>query len=275
MDVNLEMYRAYLTEKERCDSTITQYIREARRFISETEDGKPMTKAKVIEYKEKLCSQYKLSSVNAKIAAVNSLLEYSGNSEMKVRYIKMQKRAYCSQNKMLTKSEYLRLLNFANKGGDERLSLILQTLGNTGIRVSELRYITVEAVKRGEAYIWLKGKNRVILIAGKLQHNLKKYIVRGGITSGAVFVTRGNKPLDRSNIWKMLKRLSEKAGIDGRKVFPHNIRHMFARCFYQKEKDIAKLADVLGHSNINTTRIYIITSGREHLKIIDALGLVI
>ena len=271
----LDMYKVYLEEKERCDSTIVQYLREAERFISELGDGEILTKAKVIAYKEKLCEQYRISSVNAKIAAVNSFLEYIGKSDIKVRCIRIQKQIYCSQKKELTRKDYLKLLRYAEKSGNERLSLILQTLGGTGIRVSELKYITVEAVERGEACILLKGKNRVILISGRLQKQLKHYITRKDIDAGPVFVTRNMKPLDRSNIWKMFKRLGERAGVENSKVVPHNIRHLFAKCFYDKEKDIAKLADVLGHSSINTTRIYIITSGYEHRRILDTLGLVI
>ena len=271
----LDMYRTYLVERERSASTIRQYVRDVESFLRETGDGGPMTKAKVIAYKEDLCGRYRISSVNTKLAAINSFLEFTGRSDMKVKCLKMQRRPYSPQEKELTKSEYLRLVDSAKRSGDERLALIVQTLGGTGIRVSELRYITVEAVRRGEAYVWLKGKNRVILIAGKLRKLLRGYISANGLVTGPVFVTRGRKPIDRSNVWKMLKRLGEKAGVEAAKIFPHNIRHLFARCFYEREKDIAKLADVLGHSSINTTRVYIITSGYEHRRMLDALGLVV
>lgn len=271
----LNMYRTYLVERERSVSTIRQYIRDVERFLRETGDCGPGTKAKVIAYKEDLCGRYRISSVNAKIAAINSFLEFTGRSDMKVKYLKVQRQLYCPRNKELTKSEYLRLLDFAKKSGDDRLYLMVQTLGGTGIRVSELRYITVEAVRKGEAYVWLKGKNRVILIAGKLRKLLRGYIASRGIVTGPVFVTRGRKPIDRSNIWKMLKRLGKHAGVEAAKIFPHNIRHLFARCFYEKEKDIAKLADVLGHSSIDTTRVYTATSGYEHRRMLDALGLVV
>ncbi len=174
--------------------------------------------------------------------------------------------------------EQVRVSPLDHSGGkkkNKKLSLLLQTICGTGIRVSELKYITVEALNQGEAVIRLKGKTRAILIPRKLQKKLREYVRHEKIVSGAVFITRTGRPLDRSNIWKMMKALCKEAGIDGRKVFPHNLRHLFARCFYSVNKDIAKLADILGHSSINTTRSYIISSGTEHRRRLDALGLVI
>ena len=274
----LEGYAAYLTEKERSRSTVNQYRRDVIAFISEmggADAEERISKESVMEYKRKLCGMYRFSSVNAKLAAINGFLRYTGREEMCVKSMKIQRRAYCAAKKELTKQEYLKLVERAAAQGDERLSMLIQTLGGTGIRISELEYITVEAVKSGEASIWLKGKCRTVLIAGKLKKRLQEYIYRNKLTHGPVFVTRGEKPMDRSNIWKMLKRLGEKVGISGEKIFPHNVRHLFARCFYENDKDIAKLADVLGHSSIDTTRIYIMSSGYEHRRKIDALGLVI
>ena len=274
----LESYIGYLTRKERSRATVNQYRRDISAFIIEMSraaaDG-CVTKEAVIKYKMQLCERYRVSSVNTKLAAINGFLEYTGRRDLRVKTMRIQRRAYCPGEKELTKREYLSMIDQAIAQGDERMSLLMQTLGGTGIRVSELRYITVEAVEKGEASIWLKGKNRTVLIAGRLTKRLQSYIRREKLIGGPVFVTSGRKPLDRSNIWKMMKRLGEKAGVGKEKVFPHNVRHLFARCFYENDKDIAKLADVLGHSNIDTTRIYIMTSGYEHRRKIDALGLVL
>lgn len=274
----LENYIEHLMRKERCRSTVNQYRRDISAFIGEIRSMSSngyITKEMVIEYKMKLCERYRISSVNTKLAAINGFLEYTGRGDLKVKTMRVQRRAYCSGEKELTKREYLSMIDQAIAQGDERMSMLMQTLGGTGIRISELKYITVEAVEKGEANIWLKGKNRTVLIAGRLKKRLQSYIRRKRLTCGPIFVTRGRRPLDRSNIWKMMKRLGEKAGVSREKVFPHNVRHLFARCFYEEDKDIAKLADVLGHSNIDTTRIYIMTSGCEHRRKIDALGLVL
>lgn len=209
-----------------------------------------------------------------KLSALNSFFEFVGRSDLRLKLLKIQQKAYCSAEKELSKAEYLRLVKTAEQEDNQKLALLLQTICGTGIRVSEVKYITAEAVNRGEASIRLKGKNRTILIPKKLQKRLKDYIRREKIKDGPVFITRTGKPLDRSNIWRMMKALCQEAGVDEKKVFPHNLRHLFARCFYSIDKDIAKLADILGHSSINTTRIYIITSGAEHRRQLDALELV-
>ena len=192
-----------------------------------------------------------------------------------MKSIKLQRQIYCPEEKELTKAEYMRLVNTAKQKGNERLNLILQTICGTGIRVSELKYITAEAVYQGEAVIRLKGKIRVILISGKLRKALRQYLRKNGISSGPVFITKNGNPLDRSNIWKMMKALCKDAGVARQKVFPHNLRHLFARCFYKVDKDIARLADILGHSSIDTTRIYTMSTDREPRRHMDALGLVI
>lgn len=270
----IKEYLVYLVKDEKSLATQKQYYREILRFF-EYLNFQSYTKEDVICYKEKLKNEYQPVSVNAKIAALNSFFTFTGQSECKVKQLKIQRRAFCLKEKELTKKEYLRLVNAAKQRKNEKLSLILQTICGTGIRVSELCFITVEAVKRGEAVVKLKGKNRMILIGGKLRKLLLSYLGRQGISSGAVFITKSGKPLDRSNIWKMMKGLCETAHVDSRKVFPHNLRHLFARCFYGIDKDIAKLADVLGHSSINTTRIYIISSGQEHRKQMESMGLVV
>lgn len=269
----IEAYMKYLDEKERSILTKKQYRRDIERFLKR-KGREVVTKESVIEYKEYLKENYRSSSVNVKLAAINSFFDFLGEEKLKVSQLKIQRKAYCSGEKELSKQEYIKLIDTAEKEQNKKLSLLIQTICGTGIRVSELKYLTVQSVRCGEAVIRLKGKTRTILIGGKLKKRLTQYAKKERIKEGAIFVTRNGKPLDRSNIWKMMKALCERAGVDGKKVFPHNLRHLFARCFYELDKDIAKLADVLGHSSINTTRIYIATSGWEHRRKIDALGLV-
>lgn len=264
----------YLRREERCASTIAQYYRDILCFLTWAE-GEELTKNTVIQYKEKLQAEYKATSVNAKLAALNGFFVFLDRNDLKVKQLKIQRSAYCSKDRELTKAEYLRLVEAAKRKENEKLSLLIQTICSTGIRVSELRFITAESVRCGEAAIQLKGKNRMILLPDILCRQLKKYMARQRITTGPVFVTRTGKPLDRSNICKQMKALCESAQVDRRKVFPHSLRHLFARCFYSIDRDIAKLADILGHSSINTTRIYIISTGTEHLRKMESLGLVV
>ena len=214
---------------------------------------------------------YALRSVNSMLAAVNSFLTFCGLTDCRVRLCRMQREIYQRAERELSRAEYLRLLRAAE--GDRRLWLLMQTICSTGIRVSELNYFTVEAVRRGEVSVACKNKSRKILLPGKLQKLLLRYARAIGITGGVIFRTRNSKPLDRSNIWAAMKRLCARAKIDPGKVFPHNLRKLFARTFYDLEKDIAKLADVLGHSSINTTRIYIMTTGQEHRRQLERLRL--
>lgn len=271
-DVKTYMEQMIADEKSR--STREQYERNIRTFLNYAE-GKQLTKELVIAYKDVLQIRYRPSTVNVILAALNGFFEYLGHDELKVKQLKIQRAAYCSERKELTREEYLRLVQAAGRQGDERIAVILQTICSTGIRVSELRHITAEAVEQGEAVIRLKGKVRVILISGKLKKLLRNYMKRHRISSGSVFVSRSGNPLDRSNIWKMMKALCKEAGVRPEKVYPHNLRHLFARLFYRIEKDIAKLADILGHSSINTTRIYIVSTGTEHQRHMEALKLVI
>lgn len=274
MEKKLNEYLAHLKREERSRSTCRQYERDVQNFLKFIR-GEALSKELVIRYKESLQETYRPASVNAKLAAVNGFLSFIGKDSMKVRQLKIQRQAFCPGERELTKAEYLRLIRTARSRRNGKLALLIQTICGTGIRVSELSFITAEAIAVGEVDIRLKGKNRTILIAGKLRQALKSYIKRNGISSGPVFVTRSGKPMDRSNIWRMMKDLCAEAGVEGSKVFPHSLRKLFARCFYHVDKDIAKLADILGHSNINTTRIYIISSGREHRQRMDALGLIV
>lgn len=273
-EIQIEEYLNYLRDEEHSPATIRQYRHDIFCFFSFLDAGE-LNRETALRYKKELEQEYQPVSVNAKLSAMNSFFSFIGRSDLKLKFLKIQKSAYCSAEKELSKAEYLRLIKAAKQKKNEKLALLLQTIGGTGIRVSEVKYITAEAVCRGEALIRLKGKTRTILLPKRLQKCLKDYMCREEITDGPVFVTRTGRPLDRSNIWKMMKTLCRDAGVDEKKVFPHNLRHLFAQCFYSVDKDIAKLADILGHSSINTTRIYIITSGTEHRRRLDALGLVV
>lgn len=273
MKEKIKNYMRYLAYEEKSPSTIKQYLRDILSFFA-CLGNKPVTKERVIQYKNKLSEKYRPASVNAKIAALNSFFSYIELPQLRVKQLKIQRNAFSSQKKELRKAEYMRLVETAKHKGDEKLALMLQTICGTGIRVSELQFITAEAVNIGQAAICLKGKNRSVVISGKLRKFLREYMRKNRIAAGPVFVTRNGRPVDRSYIWKMMKALCESAGVQKEKVFPHNLRHLFATCFYSIDKDMARLADILGHSNINTTRIYIASFGYEHRKRIDSLGLV-
>ncbi len=274
MEEKLQEYLNYLAQEEKSEATKKQYQRDISCFLNYAKE-RELSKELIIEYKEKLQGVYQPASVNAKLAALNGYFTFLGQSELRVRQLKIQRRAFCAKEKELTKQEYLRLVQAANRRKDERLSLLLQTICGTGIRVSEVQAITAEAVRGGEALIHNKGKIRVVLLPGKLCKILKRYMSAHKIITGPIFITRQGNPLDRSNIWKMMKGICQEAGVASGKVFPHNLRHLFARCFYAVDKDLAKLADILGHSNINTTRIYILSTGQEHRQHMETLGLVI
>lgn len=263
----------YLYREEKSAATQEKYLRDVRMFCVYA-DGNEITKELIVAWKKELIeSGYAVRSINSMLASVNSLLDFLGLSDCKVKNIRTQRQTYCTEDKELTKTEYLRLLAASKK--NEQLNLVIQTICGTGIRVSELRYFTVEAVKYGMVTVDCKNKIRTILVPGKLKNILINYAKRHGITVGSIFVTRTGKPLNRSNIWSAMKKLCETAGVQSSKVFPHNLRKLFARTFYGIEKDIAKLADILGHSSINTTRIYIMTTGVEHCRKIERLGLVV
>lgn len=274
-EVRIKEFANYLRNEEKSENTIEKYVRDVGAFARDIGNA-AITKKTVIEYKNKLLKMsYAPRSVNSMLASLNALFAYLGWNELKLRTIKIQRQLYCPKEKELTKTEYMRLVSAAKQKGNERLNLIIQTICGTGIRVSELRYITVEAVKRGEATVSLKGKTRSVFIVKELKKKLLRYIAKQRITSGSVFITRSGKPMSRTNIWREMKNLCKEAKVNPKKVFPHNLRHLFARTFYGIEKDIAKLADVLGHSSINTTRIYIATSGTEHRRRMEKMRLII
>ena len=271
---NVENFRNHLVEDEKSNATQEKYIRDIRGFGAYLK-GKSIDKQTVLAYKSYLGKNYAVRSANSMIAAINSFFRFFGWYELCVKQFKVQQEAYCSEEKELSKAEYISLVRVAEQKRNERLSLVVQTICGTGIRVSELESITVEAVKRGEAIVSCKGKRRKIFIVSALRKKLLQYVVRQGIKSGLVFVTKKGKPLNRSNIWREMKSLCKQAGVSPQKVFPHNLRHLFAKTFYSIEKDIAKLADILGHSNVNTTRIYMMTSGAEHQRRMEKMRLII
>lgn len=271
----VQSFKKYLREEEKSANTIEKYLRDVRAF-AEYLGGAEVTKEAVIAYKSKLLAEsYAVRSINSMLASLNGLFSFLGWTDCRVKSIKLQRQIYCPEEKELTKAEYMRLVNTAKQKGNERLNLILQTICGTGIRVSELQCITVEAVKCGEAIVSLKGKTRTIFIVRELQKKLLRYAAEQGISSGTIFITRTGRPLSRTNIWREMKGLCEQAGVNPQKVFPHNLRHLFARVFYGIEKDIAKLADILGHSSINTTRIYIISTGDEHRRRMEYMRLIL
>lgn len=270
----LKEFVNHLTDDEKSKATIEKYMRDIRHF-TEYAAGSLIEKALILSYKSALEQEYAVTSANSMLAALNAFLRFAGWNDLCVKQFRVQQKIYSPEEKELTKEEYICLIQTANKKGNERLSLLIQTICGTGIRVSELQYITVDAVKKGAAVVSCKGKTRTVFIVSTLQKKLLKYIKEQRIKSGIVFVTKSGNPMNRSNIWKAMKDLCEEAGVSSEKVFPHNLRHLFARTFYGIEKDIAKLADILGHSNINTTRIYIITTGAEHKRRMENMRLII
>ena len=267
-------FEFYLRNEERSSATIEKYMRDVRHFSEFVKDAE-IDKQKVLLYKSRLGENYAVASANSMIAAVNCFFRFCGWHELCVKQFKIQRKIYCSEEKELTRAEYIRLIEAANARKNERLNLIIQTICATGIRVSELQCITVEALRNSEAIVNCKGKNRRVFIVPELKKKLLRYVKEQGIAAGTVFVTRSGKPVSRNNIWKEMKSLCKQANVSESKVFPHNLRHLFARTFYGIEKDIAKLADILGHASINTTRIYIVTTGAEHKRRMENMRLII
>ena len=270
----LKDFETFLKNEERSAATIEKYMRDLRCFAKFIGNGE-VNKQKIMDYKSKLGNSYAVTGANSMITALNSFLRFCGWHDLCVKQFRVQKQAYCPEEKELTKAEYIRLLDVAKKKNNERLNLIIQTICGTGIRVSELAYITFEAVQRGQATVSCKGKTRIIFIISALQKKLMRYAKERHITSGVIFITKSGNPINRCNVWREMKSLCQQAGVLPDKVFPHNLRHLFARTFYSIENDIAKLADILGHSSINTTRIYIVTSGAEHKRRMENMRLII
>lgn len=267
-------FKKHLILEERSTSTVEKYIRDVKSF-ADFVNGDEITKETVINYKKYLQENYAVRSVNSMLASINSMFAFLDWHELKVKSIKLQQQIYCPEEKELTKAEYARLCRTANQKHNKRLNLILQTICGTGIRVSELQYITVEAAKQGEAVVNCKSKTRSVFIVKELKQKLLRYAAEQNIKNGIIFVTKTGKAISRTNIWREMKALCAEANVNPQKVFPHNLRHLFACVFYGIEKDIAKLADILGHSSINTTRIYIISTGTEHRMRMENMRLII
>lgn len=269
----LSSFEAHLRQEERSANTVSKYLRDLRAFFAFL-PGQSTTKEKVLEWKEQLTHTHAPASVNSMLAAVNNYLEWVQLPGYRVKPLKIQRAIFTKPEKELTRDEYIRLVQTAEKHKNHRLSLLLQTLCSTGIRVSELSYITVSAVRDGRTTVDLKGKSRTVFLPQELCRSLKSYCREQKIREGLIFCTKKGKPLNRSNIWRDMKALCADAGIQPGKVFPHNLRHLFARTYYTLEKDLSRLADLLGHSNVTTTRIYTMESGTEHIRQLERMDLV-
>lgn len=263
-----------LARRERSAATLEKYARSLRAFFAWLPEDKAVDQETAIAYKHYLTENRAPAGVNAELAALNGFFRFVGWQDCHLRPLRIQRRVFVSKERELSRTEYERLVRAAEDRGDQRLSLLLQLMGSTGVRVSEVAYVTLEAVREGKAVISLKGKSRTILLPGKLCRKLVKYARRQKIASGELFLTGSGRAMNRKEIWASMKRLCRAARVDPRKVFPHNLRHLFARVFYAAQKDIAKLADLLGHSSIETTRIYLLSSGEEHQMALDQLRMV-
>ncbi len=270
----LQYFEKHLHREERSEQTIEKYVHDVTQFALWLGE-KEVTKEAVTEWKEHLCQIGRaVVTINGTLAALHSYFACQGMEECRVKYLKRQQRLFRDSSKELNRQEYERLVQTAAAGGDNRLALLLETICATGIRVSEVKYITLEAVRKGQAEVALKGKTRTILLPGKLTRKLIKYARKQRISSGEIFRTKSGKSLSRRQIWSQMKRICKAAGVEKEKVFPHNLRHLFARAFYKTCRDIVKLANVLGHSSIETTRIYLVTTYKEHTRVLDRLSLV-
>lgn len=270
----IEAFAQYLRDQERSAATIEKYVHDVRALAAFL-NGREISKGLLLEWKEALIEAYAPASVNTMLAAANRFLGFCGLNELRLRKLKIQKTLFLSEEKELTRAEYVRLVQAAERQENARLSLVIQTICATGIRVSELRFITAEAVQSGRAEVSNKGKRRAVFLPDKLRKLLRAYLQKQRITAGAVFLSKNGRPLDRSNVWRDMKALCESAGVAPGKVFPHNLRHLFARTFYALEKDLSRLADILGHSSVNTTRIYTAESGAVHARLLGRLNLVV
>ena len=267
-------FSRYLREEERETATIDKYSRDVKDFFIWLKD-REISRERMGEWRGYLLKAgRKPVTINGKLSALNKFLSFLGRNDCRIKYLKIQRRLFRSTEKQLSKQEYIRLMETAHSLGRERLALLMETICATGIRVSEVKYITAEAIRAGRTEIALKGKIRTILLPGKLCRKLQKYVRKRKIVSGEVFLTRNGKGMSRRQIWAEMKSLCEKAGVAPSKVFPHNLRHLFAQTFYRVCRDVARLADVLGHSSIETTRLYLISTEAEHVRQMERMGLI-
>lgn len=271
---SIRAFREFLLENEKAPATVQKYVGEAehlREFLA----GEPLTKKELLAYREHLQQQCGARTVNNKLSAVNAYLLFLGAEHCHVKQLRVQRQAFREERRELSEAEYRRLIAAARGRKDQRLYHVMLTICTTGIRVSELRFITAETLASGWTEIRLKGKSRVVLLPRELAQRLRQYAQARGIRSGPLFRTRTGMPLDRSNIWREMKTLCREAGVAPEKVFPHNLRHLFARSFYEQEKDLAHLADILGHSSIETTRIYVAVSTQVHEQMLQRMRLIL
>ncbi|WP_270815235.1 tyrosine-type recombinase/integrase [Hungatella effluvii] len=271
----LGKFKQHLMEEERAVATIEKYMRDVQAFFTRIPEGTDVSKETVLEYKRKLSEQYKSTSANSMLVALNRFFGFCGRHDLQVRLLKVQRVSFRERSREMSVEEYKRLVRAAREKEDERLSLLIQTLCSTGIRVSEHRCITVESLQHASICIAGKGKERAVFLPKKLQRQLKSYCKARKITTGPVFITKNGNPLNRCNIWSEMKALCKNAGINPQKVFPHNLRHLFALTYYRLEKDIVRLADILGHANIETTRIYTSTTEEECLRSLSRMKLLL
>lgn len=272
---HIKNFQEYLWKEEKSEGTIEKYGRDVGAFVRWLQ-GRAVTKEETAKWKQHLVEKgYAPVTINSMLSALNVFLRFMGWKELRVKFLRIQKRMFREQTRELQQEEYVRLLKKAYGLGKMRLGLLMETICSTGIRVSEVVYITVEAAHRRKAEIVLKGKIRTILLPSKLCSKLLKYARKEKIETGEIFLTRKGKSFSRYQIWREMKELCKQAGVEKSKVFPHNLRHLFAVTFYRFTKDIVKLADVMGHSSLQTTRIYLLSTDKEHIKQLNQLGLVI
>lgn len=274
METFLTEYVQFLEAEEKSAGTIKKYRRDIEEFHQFLGEKEEVTKELMLEFKQSLTERYASRTVNSKLAAINSFFHYLGWDSLKVRLLRIQTSVFREEERDLSRAEYLRLLQTARHQGKNQLTLIMETIGATGIRVGELPFITVEAVHSGRTEVFNKGKRRLVFLPRKLRKHLLQFCRKRGIRTGTVFLSSRGNPVDRSNLWKAMKGLCRMAGVPSKKVFPHNLRHLFAKVFYEQSKDIAKLADLLGHGSIQTTRLYLMETGTAHEKLIERLGLI-
>lgn len=270
----LQNFSSFLTLREKTAATVQKYRREIVRF-ADWLAGREITRETVCAYKEALAKARSPAGVNGAVAALNCFFDFLGVPECRLRSARIQRQSFRDEARELTEKEYRRLLAAAKEKRNERLLLVMETICATGIRISELRFFTVEAVRKGRVEVTNKGRTRTVLLPRKLRRVLLQYAGGRQVASGPVFITRGGRPLDRSNIWRDMKNLCAGADVAESKVFPHNLRHLFARAYYSLEKDIVRLADILGHASVNTTRIYTMESGDTHRRQLERLRLML
>lgn len=272
----IHQFKRELRQNEKMGSTITKYMCDIRKFQNYL-NGREVTKELAVEYKEYLrsCGKYKISSINTFLVVLNRFCECMGWYDVKVKHIKIQNETFCPEKKCMGRQDYVKLVRSAKAAGNLRLAMIILTLACTGARISELIHFQVDTLRSGMVQIYNKGKSRIILMPDDLRRELLVYAQKSGIKKGPLFQTRNGRPVNRSNIWREMKALGERTDVDEEKVFPHNFRHLFARTFYEMKKDIATLADILGHSNISTTRNYLKSTGEEHRKELNRMKMAV